>query len=233
MNLPIPTYTLLVLIFFVPPVFFILKRDKKLDKKKLAVVLFFCLIATVIWDTVAINLGIWGFPKESVSLWLFGIPLEEYMFGIWFPITILGIYTMLPKFRKHSIPEPHLKEWPLLCLVFFLQSIVLFLIFLNPVSYLNWLLFIAVLPSLFYLWRKGEKIDEVRLLITCICMAAIVVIVDHIFVPLGAWHYNEAALLGRIGYIYFDDILFGIFNSIAIIGFYTSLPSKHMLTGKW
>jgi lycopene cyclase domain-containing protein len=192
-----------------------------------------CVVATIIWDTVAIRLGIWGFLKENTSWWILGIPLEEYIFGLWLPIVILGIYTSLPKFKKHSIKEPHLKEIPLLFLIFILQFFVLIYLLYNPVSYLGWLLLLAIIPSLFYLWRRGEKIDEVRLLVTCICVTAIVIAVDNVFVPLGAWHYNDNALLGNIGYIYFDDILFGIFNSIIVVGFYTSLPSEHIFKGKW
>lgn len=198
--------------------------------------MLFCIVATIIWDSVAIRLNIWGFLKQNVSFWILGIPLEEYLFGLWFPVTILGIYTLLPKFKKHSIPEPHLKELPLLGLVFLLQSIVLISIFQNPISYIKWTLFISIIPSLFYLWRKGEKIDEVRLLVTCVLMVLITIFIDSIFVPLGAWHYNELAILGHVGYIYFDDILFGVFNTIAIIGFYTSytsIPIKNTLMAKW
>lgn len=229
----LPIYTFLVIVFFLPIIILVLKKDKKLDHKKLGIVLLFCIIATIIWDTIAIRLGIWGFPDENVSFWIYGIPLEEYVFGLWMPITILGIYTSLPRFRKHSIPEPHLKEIPLLVLVFLLQLIVLFSLFHNPISYIKWLLLLAAIPSLFYMWRKGERIDEMRLLITVLCMALIVIIIDSIFVPLGAWYYNDAALIAHFGTIYLDDILFGIFNAIAIVGFYTSLPSKHMWTGKW
>lgn len=229
----IPIYTLLAIIILIPSTLFILWKNKHLEKKKLGVILVLSLLATIVWDTVAIKTGIWGFKDENVSWWIVGVPLEEYIFGLWLTVTALGIYTSLPKFRKHTISEPHLAEIPLLGIIFFLQFLVVISLMNNPISYIKWLLFFAIIPSIFYLWRKGEHIDEVRLLATCICIAVITVVIDNIFVPLGAWHYNEASLLGRIGYIYLDDILFGIFNSIIIVGFYTSLPSKNMFTKKW
>lgn len=83
------------------------------------------------------------------------------------------------------------------------------------------------------MWRKGEKIDEARLFITCFIMIGITVIIDLIFITNGAWYYDNGALIGRIGVVPIDDILFGIFNAITIIGFYTSLPNKNTLTARW
>lgn len=231
---PMPTYTRLAVVFLIlPAIFFVFRKGEHLNKKKLVVVLIFCVIVTIIWDATAIRLGIWGFHQDKISAWVFGIPIEEYIFGLWLPITVLGIYTSLPKFKNYLINEPHFREVPLLGVVFSLQLLVWFSMLANPVSYIKWILFITAIPSIFYLWRKGERIDEIRLLITCCLVAAVVVFIDSIFVPLGAWYYNDAALLSHFGTIYSDDILFGIFNSIAIVGFYTSLPSRRVLTGKW
>ncbi|MBX4181463.1 lycopene cyclase domain-containing protein [Candidatus Parcubacteria bacterium] len=229
----LPIYTFLTLIILIPFTFFVLWKDKHLNKNKLYLILVLSLIATIVWDTVAIKTGIWGFLDANVSWRIIGIPIEEYIFGIWLTVMVLGIYTSLPRFKKHTISEPHFKEIPLLCIIFFLQFILVISLITNPISYIKWLLFFAIIPSIFYLWRKGERIDEVRLLATCLCMACIVIIIDNIFVPLGAWHYSEVSLLGHIGHIYWDDILFGIFNSVIIIGFYTSIPSRKMLTKKW
>lgn len=51
----------------------------------------------LIWDHVAIDLRIWDFPKESVIGWFLGIPIEEYIFAVGFPVIVIGIYTSLPK----------------------------------------------------------------------------------------------------------------------------------------
>ncbi len=229
----IPIYTLLVIIFFLPVIWLILSKNKKLDKKKMIAILALCVIATIIWDTAAIKLDLWSFTKTNVSLWILGIPLEEYIFGLWLPITVLGIYTSLPKFRVSSLPEPHIREVPLISFVFLLQFITMLFMISNPVSYFKWTLFLAIIPSIFYLWRKGEKIDEIRLIITCALMVIIFVLVDLTFVPLGAWFYNDFATLGHYGYIYYDDFIFGVSNSILLVGLYTSLPSKNILKGKW
>ena len=61
-------------------------------------------------------------------------------------------------------------------------------------------------------------------------MMLMVVIIDLIFIPAQTWYYNEYAILGKIGSIPIDDFLFTIFNTIFVVGFYTSLPDKKILS---
>lgn len=230
----LPSYTKLASVFFLlPTIFFLLRKEEKLEEKRLFPVLALSIIAMLLWDTIAIKIGMWGFPRESVSYWILGIPIEEYIFGIFFSTAVLGIYTSLPKFRDYVRNSVHLLEIPLLLILFVLQLVTwLFLFFSNPVSYIKWLLFFTIIPSIFYLWRKGEKIDEVRLILTIIIMAVATVVIDLIFLPAGTWYYNESALLGRVGAIPIEDILFSVFAPITIIGIYTSLPPKHIFA-RW
>ncbi|MDP2922865.1 MAG: lycopene cyclase domain-containing protein [Candidatus Omnitrophota bacterium] len=231
----IPGYTKLALVFLIlPSIFFVMRKEEQFDEKKYAVTLLFAVIATIVWDSVAIRAWLWRFPTEAVSFWILGIPLEEYVFGLWLPTIVLGIYTSLPKWKQELKPriEPRLAELPLFGILFIIQLIVFSALLSDPDSYIKWLLFFATIPSFFFMWRKGEKIDERRLLATIGIMVLVAVVIDLIFIPARAWLYNEHTLLFRIGLIPFDDILFGIFNAILVIGFYTSLPSQIKLNAK-
>lgn len=231
----LPSYTRLAIGFLIPfAVFFIFRKEEKFDEQKFLTILLLSIIATILWDSIAMKLNIWGFPKESISFLIFGIPFEEYIFGLWLSTVAIGIYTSLPHFKHHPINKSKLSDIPFLIIIFLLQIIAWLLIFFsNPTSYFKWLLILGIIPSIFYLFRKGEKIDEIRLSITCVAMLIVAVIVDLIFIKAGAWYYNEDALIGRIGIVPIDDLLFMIFSSITIIGIYTSLPPKNILTGKW
>ncbi|MEK7169878.1 MAG: lycopene cyclase domain-containing protein [Patescibacteria group bacterium] len=218
----------------VASLFFLLRKESKLEFRKLYLVLFVAFFMTLIWDHAAMKLGIWDFPRESVSRWFLGVPVEEYIFAIGFVVLTLGIYTSLPHFRQHIYDGPRLNEIPLLCAVFAVQFLAwLFIIHTNAQSYIKWLLFLAIPPSLFYLWRKGEKVDEVRMFITAGVLSVLTIVLDVVFIGSNSWLHFDEALLGRIGIVPIDDILFTVFIGVSIIGLYPSLPRKHMLTGKW
>ena len=230
-----PSYTRwAVILLILPSIFFIFRAESTLDRKKLFIISVIGIILGLVWDHVAIGLQIWDFPKESVIGWFLGIPIEEYIFAVCFSIIVIGIYTSLPKFKYHIQDGPRLKELPLLGLIFSAQIIVWVLFFYSNVqSYFKWLLFLAILPSIFYLWRKGEKIDEVRMFITAAIIVVATLVVDVIFINSHSWFHFNDALLGRIGVVPIDDILFGVFIGVSVIGLYTSLPKNHLLTGKW
>jgi lycopene cyclase domain-containing protein len=233
----LPAYTKLAIVFLILPSIFVLcRKQAHIDRGRIWVTLVLAILAGIVWDNIAIAFNIWNFPKESVSGWLLGVPLEEYVFAIFYTTVTLGIYTALPHFQKYKLLDiPKFKILPLLASVFILQTIALYVIFFsNTSSYVAWLLVLAVIPSIFFAFRRGERVDMGRMLITAGIMAILIVCaIDGIFIPAQAWVYNEHALLGKIGTVPIDDILFAFFNAIIVVGFYTSLPHKHPLTGKW
>jgi len=229
----LPAYTKLALVFLILPTIFVyFKHGGHLDKKKLLVTSLLAIFATIVWDNIAINLKIWDFPKENVIGWLLGVPIEEYFFGFWIVAMSIGIYTALHK-QKSVINIPHLKTLTLLILTTLAQFAVLFFIFFyNANSYIKWLLVLAIIPSFFFVFRKGERIDYIKMFITALIMGLITIVYDHIFIP-GSWYHYDSAIIGRIWGVPIDDILFSFFTSITIIGFYTSVPHKHPFIGKW
>ncbi|MBI2607366.1 MAG: lycopene cyclase domain-containing protein [Candidatus Doudnabacteria bacterium] len=229
----LPSYTRLALVFLILPTLFVfLKNGNHIDKKKLLVTCFLAIIATIIWDNIAIEFKVWDFPMESVIGWLFGAPIEEYFFAFWIVAMSVGIYTSLHK-KRTVINVPHFKIVPLIMLVAVLQILVLYsLIFHNPESYIKWLLVFAIIPSFFYIFRKGEKISYPKLILTASIMGLITIPYDYIFMS-HSWYHYDTAIIGRIVGVPIDDILFSFFTSITIIGFYTSVPHNHPFTGKW
>jgi len=232
----LPSYTRLAIVFLILPfIFFTFRKEEHFDKKKYFLILVFSILATIFYDTVAQNVWLWRFPYESVSFWILGIPLEEYIFGFWFPSIVLGIYTSLPKRKvKRGIFDniPHVSEPILFGIIFALQLITLYTFLSNPDSYFKWVLIFAILPSVFYFWRKREHIDKYNLLWTLLIMVGIVFLIDSIFIPANTWYYNDDSLIGRIFSIPIDDIIFSYFNTIFVIGIYTSLPNKKLFLGK-
>ena len=230
-----PSYTQWALIFLVlPSVFFLFRAESTIDFKKVAVLSFLGIVLGLLWDHAAMSLNIWNFPNENVLGWFLGIPLEEYVFAICFPIIVVGIYTSLPRFKMKLTYFLHLNELPLIVTVSFVQIFVLLWIFFGEAqSYIKWLLLLAILPSFFWIWRKGEKIDELRMTITSGILVFVTLVTDVVFIKSGSWFHYDEALIGKIGIVPIDDILFSVFIGISLVGLYTSLPKKNMLNGTW
>ncbi len=232
-----PAYTRLAFVFLLlPMIFIVFRKSAKINTRKYYIILLLSIVATIIWDTVAIHAWLWNFPPESVIYTIQGIPLEDFLWGLWFPTIVIGIYTSLPHFlsaRTPSVARLHFRETVLKAVLFVVQLIVATYLFFNTVNYFAWVVFLALIPSLFFVLRRNERIDEYRLMLTIGCMVGIVVLMDLVFIPAGTWYYNPDAILGSIGIIPVDDFLFAIFNAILTIGFYTSMPDKQFFTRKW
>ncbi len=232
----LPSYTICaIVLLLLPSVFVFMKKDPHLDKKKLLTVCFILLGAGVVWDKIAIYYKIWNFPKESVIGWLWGIPIEEFAFALAMVTITLGIYTSI-----HKIKAPihfhihHFRIITALIIATFLQFLVLYSVaFSGGHSYLKWLLILAIIPSSFYIFRRGENINYPKMILTAVIFGLMTIPYDYIFTLSQSWYHYDTALLGRIGIVPIDDILFSIFTSITIIGFYTSIPHKHPLVGAW
>lgn len=224
-----------LLLLVIPAIFFVFRREKTLDERKLILILVISLIGGFIWDSIAIHFNIWGFPNENVIGWIFGIPVEEYIFFLTFPTISLGIYSSLPSHRKkHLLADEHKINDIIILLVVFALQIGVFtsMLFYGMQSYIKWLLFFSGFPAAFYLFRKGERIDELNLLITVSIWVLYMVIIDPFFIISRSWIYYDTALIGKIGVIPIDDILFTVFCSILTIGIYTTIPKKLLYSPK-
>lgn len=232
----LPSYLFFAFLFLIiPSTYFLFRREKTLDEKKYLLIVLISLIGGLVWDTIALHFQLWNFPKQTTLIWLFGLPLEEFIFFITFPTITLGIYSTLPQHRKKKIfsNEPKIKDAVMLLVIFALQiGVFTSMVFFGMSSYIKWLLFFAGFPSAFYLFRKGEKIDELNLAITVVIWVVYMLLIDPFFIISRAWYYGDATLIGKIWIIPIDDLLFVIFCAILTIGIYTSIPKKLLKLGQ-
>ena len=94
-------YILLMIIFAIIPSFLLLYflRDR-IVFKNLLISLFILFIIGVIWDQISVRLGIWSFSNDKVIGYLFGMPIEEYLFMIFVPLLVITVYILVNKIMK-------------------------------------------------------------------------------------------------------------------------------------
>ncbi|MCK5636358.1 MAG: lycopene cyclase domain-containing protein [Thermoplasmatales archaeon] len=95
------SYIGLMLVFAIIPslILLYLLRDR-IKLKNLAIALFLLFIVGVIWDQISVRLGIWSFSQDKILGNLFGIPIEEYLFIIFVPLSVITIYTLINKINE-------------------------------------------------------------------------------------------------------------------------------------
>ena len=233
----LPPYIKWESIFYIIPTLLFLLFLNNVNFKKLAVLAAVALVIGTIWDKIAITLGIWGFPNQSIITWIWGIPIEEYIFFVVVPIFFVVIYLSIHQIHiPHFsiIQKPRFQQHTLKIVIMAAELIVLLFIFMTQqVSYTSWTIIFLGFPVLFFLFRRYEKFDEDRLLLTLLIAVVTTFIFDYVFIINDTWFYTSGALLGYIGIVPIDDLLLAVFITIAAIGLYTSLPSRRIFTGKW
>lgn len=61
-------------------------------------------IPFILWDIYATQMGHWGFNKNyNLGIYIFNLPIEEYLFFILIPINCIFIWTILKKYN--NFPE--------------------------------------------------------------------------------------------------------------------------------
>jgi lycopene cyclase domain-containing protein len=90
-----------MLIFAIIPSLVLLHylRDK-INFKNLGVSLLMLFIIALIWDQISVRLGIWSFSNDKIMGYLFGIPMEEYLFIIFVPLLVITVYTLINKINE-------------------------------------------------------------------------------------------------------------------------------------
>ncbi len=90
-------YVILMLLFYILPTIYFWARHHKFLIKHYRIFVYALVITTIggyIWDYLAIKDGIWYFPNV-IGLWIFGIPLEEWLF---FWVATIGTITFTLSF---------------------------------------------------------------------------------------------------------------------------------------
>ena len=94
-------YILLTLVFaIIPSIILLIILRNRINLKNLVTSLFILFIVGVIWDQIAVRLGIWSFSDDKIVGNLFGIPIEEYIFVIFVPLLVITVYTSVNKINE-------------------------------------------------------------------------------------------------------------------------------------
>ncbi|MBN1860605.1 MAG: lycopene cyclase domain-containing protein [Candidatus Thermoplasmatota archaeon] len=91
-------YLYLVLLFIfviIPDSVLLYINRKKIHLKSLCVSLFFLFLVAVLWDQVSVRMGLWIFSQSEMVGYLFGLPIEEYLFFIFVPLLCINIYVLI------------------------------------------------------------------------------------------------------------------------------------------
>jgi lycopene cyclase domain-containing protein len=65
----------------------------------------------LVWDVLFTELGIWGFTPDYLSgIYLFGLPLGEYLFFITVPFSCLFIYKVVPYYYPNGFISNRLEK---------------------------------------------------------------------------------------------------------------------------
>jgi len=226
-------YTFLIIEAIIIPSFVLLKYYWNVIKpEKLYIVIILSSIIGIIWDYFAIKIGFWYFPEEGLFSFI-GIPIQEFIFFIFYPMLIIGTYHIIRK-NNFTVPWLHLKEKYCIYLVGIFQLTYLFITFItNRVTYLGLILFFAGAPSFYFLFRERERLHKYSLFFSIIILNAISIFIDYLAIKNNAWNYNNDFLIGKIGIIPIESIFFTTFITTVIIGLYETLPDKNVFFEKW
>lgn len=92
------TFLFLLLLFgFLPFCYLWVKNRRKLarHKKVVCLSLFASLFFGGLWQHLAVENGVWGYSDKILGLYLFGIPLEEHLFDLFFGGLIITLTLLL------------------------------------------------------------------------------------------------------------------------------------------
>ena len=228
-----PSYVFLLYSFLLIPICCLISyKTTEINLKKLVTIIGLCILIGIVWDYFSITLGIWSFPNGSSLLLLLGIPIEEILFFILYPTLAILIY--LSQQKHNNTNWLHIPESIALSLVGLIQILILIIIYVfKKTNYLSLLMLFAGVPTIYFLFKRGERINKLNLLFTVIIMVFISILIDHFAIVKGVWSYNDEFLIGKIGIIPIESIFFAVFISTLTIGLYSSLPENNILKGKF
>lgn len=176
--------------------------------RKLRNVLYSIFIVGIIfitWDVKATKTGDWSFnPEYTGSIEMFGLPLEEILFFVTVPYSIIFIYESLSFYLKERSYSFDKKYFLLLCAIFLTAG------FIN--SDKNYTAAILIFCSMIFLFSYfcDHKVYSSKISILTILISFIpFLIVNYILTSLPVVEYNPEAIIGvRITTIPAEDFFY-------------------------
>ena len=92
------------MVFFaiIPSLILLYINRERWNWKNLGLALIILFFIGVIWDQISIRAGIWSFSEDEVIGYIFGMPIEEYLFMIFVPLLVINVYLLVEKRGKSS-----------------------------------------------------------------------------------------------------------------------------------
>ena len=223
------TYLLIDLFTVLPP--FLLSFDSKVrfytQWKYYLPGLCFTAVFFLVWDYFKTRYGVWSFnDRYVIGIWLFGMPIEEYLFFFAVPYACTFIYVAIGSYTKYRVFPDSARY------VVWAASAVMFVssFFLVHRAYTFSVLFLLglVFPLSTYVLSR-EKLDRFlqMYLISLVPMS----IVNGLLTALPVVMYDNTQNLGvRIGTIPVEDFLYSAILLLMNVAIYEWNKRRHIVT---
>lgn len=220
-------YTYLLLNIFTILVPLAMSFEKKLNFikniKSVSISIFITLVFFILWDIWFTSMGVWSFnPEYHLGIYIFGLPLEEWMFFICIPYALLFIYENIKTFvhlNKNINHEHYINAFLLFVFIFiaafFKSHIYTFFTFI--------LLSIYLVLSYIFTFKINFKTVYLSYLISLFPFF----IVNGILTYLPVVIYNDSENLGiRLVSIPVEDIFYGLLLFLLNVTIFEYLRSR-------
>ena len=188
-------YLLLNIFIIIVPLLLIYERNLKFYKKIRSVFISILIVSLIyiIWDSIATVRGDWGFnPKYLIGFNLFSLPLEEILFFITVPYSIIFIYETANYYLEER--KIFFNRYPyFLLIILFLVGIVVFRDQEYTLIVFSYCVVFFLLSTFFFSDILKSKTFWLTILISYLPF----LIVNYILTSLPIVTYNSNAIWGN------------------------------------
>lgn len=188
-------YLLINIFIIIVPLLLIFERKLKFYKKLPSVLISILAVSTVyvIWDVFATKVGNWAFnPKYLLGVYFFGLPIEEILFFMTVPYSIIFIYETAKFYLKEK--EIFLSRYLYFSVMILLVvGIILFVDQNYTLIVLLYCLAFFILALFFFPAILKSKIFWITILISYLPF----LIVNYLLTSLPIITYNSDAIWGN------------------------------------
>lgn len=182
----------------------------------------------IVWDIAFTEMGIWGFTPDYLSgVYLFGLPLGEYLFFITVPFSCVFIYEVL----QYFFPKGLLSAKVANLLSILLTTLCLVLFALNITKWYTATTFSLLAVAIIYVtWIA--KVQWLRLFYQAYAVALLPffikngILTGSFLKSQVVWYDNTQNLGIRLGTIPMEDIFYGMLLILGVVYFYEQGRTK-------
>jgi lycopene cyclase domain-containing protein len=106
MNIYIPVFLfsfmylylqLLFIFVIIPNVLLLYVNRKMIHLKTLSISLLMLFLIALFWDQLSVLQGLWTFSENEMIGFVFGLPIEEYLFFFFVPLLCINVYLCMER----------------------------------------------------------------------------------------------------------------------------------------